>query len=807
MYFIQEPLFNILKKPGRRVYACILLMANLFFPAFYAFSENFQTQSFSTLNGLPSNTVYAMLQDRHGDIWFATEYGVSRYNGFRFENFNLEHGMSDNDVFKLFQDSKGRIWLFMSNGRVNYILNNKIHNPENTKFLRNLKCRSYFNGMLEEPDGSIWFTTKRDGVFRFFPDGRITRLKPIADIGGNLISPGIWRDGKGQIRICTENGIVNLSKNPGLVETGIPQTSDKVSFTKMLQDGRVLVCLENKILVCRPPSEGFSILGQKEGFSDFIVSGITENFGGNLWISGINGLHLFRNGRLSIENHQVFFNGKTISGFIFDRQDNLWISTLNEGVLLVRDKESQIFGQKHGLPDVPLTSLDFFNGSLYFGNDRGGTGFIRNNRAINLKMPGKLFPYGRGRIREFKADPFHKTNIWAVSENGLLLSDGKSIRSYFPMDSKTIEFEGNNILIGSSYRCKVLNYDLCGKTGSFVIREYGKTPIDSVKIVKRLSDIWPNFQYLLPDTRVYKLLKDSSGTIWMATHSGIFSLQFGKIVYLREKNKDLGYPFQSMCLLSNGTIAAGSNGRGIILIRQDGKTEWISRKNGLISNYIRTLKSQGKDSLWACTPAGLSLISTRFGGSCYKIRNWTSTQSGLVSNDVFDVAVHRDSLWLAIGNKIQCIPSFRIEKNYGIPRVEAEYIKINRTERKEVKEIIAPDQGNNFILIRLRNPDHRNTGKTEFQYRIIPDTLWKKVNENEIREVLKHPGLFNVELRRLANGIMEKEYPLISIKIEKNPGVLSNLDSIDWFLRIPAFALLTLFLLALYLEPFAPPKK
>ena len=95
-------------------------------------AEELQHLQISTRDGLTSNTVYAILQDNNGDIWFATEFGVSRFNGFVFENFNLEQGLSDNDVFKLFQDSKGRIWFFLSSGKVNYFDKGKIHNPENT---------------------------------------------------------------------------------------------------------------------------------------------------------------------------------------------------------------------------------------------------------------------------------------------------------------------------------------------------------------------------------------------------------------------------------------------------------------------------------------------------------------------------------------------------------------------------------------------------------------------------------------------------------------------------------------------------
>ena len=55
-------------------------------------------------------------------MWFATEYGVSRFDGFVFQNFGKQEGLSDDDVFGMFQDSKDRIWFLMSNGTLSYYI-------------------------------------------------------------------------------------------------------------------------------------------------------------------------------------------------------------------------------------------------------------------------------------------------------------------------------------------------------------------------------------------------------------------------------------------------------------------------------------------------------------------------------------------------------------------------------------------------------------------------------------------------------------------------------------------------------------
>jgi ligand-binding sensor domain-containing protein len=761
---------------------------------------DFSYKQISTRDGLPSNTVYSVLQDKKGDIWFATEYGVSRFNGFSFENFNLDQGLSDNDVFKLFQDSKGRIWFFLSSGKVNYFENGKIHNPENTELLRHLSAESYFNGFTEEPDGTIWLTTLRDGVFRISKEGKISRLKPISDLAGTHIAPGIWRDQKGEIRICTQAGIINLSRNPGIAEVPLSISPEEVKFSKILRSGQALLGLGEKLLLCRTSDKQVQEIGPNQGFRDNVVSNIEENTEGDIWISAINGMHVFSKGKFEKNMHRVYLQGKTLSGFLYDRQGNLWISTLNEGVLLVTDKESISFGKPKGIPDVPLTSLFFHANTLYLGNDRTGVGRLENEKVTMFDFNLNENLIGRGRIREFKSDPFDPSLFWIVSENGTFLTDGISLKGIYPSGIKTLEFQGDQIYIGGSSSCLRMPYSSYRIFGESMLKDFRTDKFNPERVQEKLRAATIKKQQLLPKTRVYKLIKDESGTIWMATHSGLFSLQFGKIIYHREQNQDFGYPFQNACLMGNGMLALSSNGRGVLILKPDGKIRWISTKHGLPSNYIRKLRPQGKDSLWVCTHSGLGLISNLFGESSQKIRNWTSFNSALVSNDVFDVLVKNDSLWLAAGSNLQCIPSFRSVKNFSIPRAEAESISINDKQFPPVENIEYQSIGNNFISIRLRNPDYRKLGNINFQYRFLPDTSWKAVNGNRIEEKIRIPGIYNVEIRRMLNFKPDVAYPLLQISLNKNITSIESLKNTDWYFRLPIFAIFTMLLLAIFNE-------
>ena len=56
--------------------------------------------------------MYEVIQDSKGYMWFATDRGVARFNGYEFHTFTTNDGLTDNTVFRLFEDYNGRIWMY-----------------------------------------------------------------------------------------------------------------------------------------------------------------------------------------------------------------------------------------------------------------------------------------------------------------------------------------------------------------------------------------------------------------------------------------------------------------------------------------------------------------------------------------------------------------------------------------------------------------------------------------------------------------------------------------------------------------------
>ena len=81
----------------------------------------------TTEDGLPSNNVYSVIQDRNGFLWFATDQGVVKYDGQKLKVFTTEDGLPTNDIFDLREDRWGRIWMFCKCENISYLRDDKIH--------------------------------------------------------------------------------------------------------------------------------------------------------------------------------------------------------------------------------------------------------------------------------------------------------------------------------------------------------------------------------------------------------------------------------------------------------------------------------------------------------------------------------------------------------------------------------------------------------------------------------------------------------------------------------------------------------
>jgi len=109
----------------------------LFFLAFnIIIAQDPYSIKYSIDEGLPTSNIYCAFEDSSGYIWFGTDVGVLKFDGYNFEHYSTDDGLGDNEVFKIYEDSNHRIWFLTLNGQLSFYYNGVFENTKNNDLLK-----------------------------------------------------------------------------------------------------------------------------------------------------------------------------------------------------------------------------------------------------------------------------------------------------------------------------------------------------------------------------------------------------------------------------------------------------------------------------------------------------------------------------------------------------------------------------------------------------------------------------------------------------------------------------------------------
>lgn len=171
----------------------------------------------STAEGLSSNTVYDLLQDRDGFIWMGASYGLCRYDGYSFANYyslsSDKHKNVDANIGNLYQDEKnGLLWIHSSTFTF------ACYNLRTGKFEdytnRNDESRSYRRFVMSDND--IWMFDTRSGVRHVAYENGTFKCTDYNNENGKLPDnhvPRLLVDKAYNVWILTDKGLLRIDRN------------------------------------------------------------------------------------------------------------------------------------------------------------------------------------------------------------------------------------------------------------------------------------------------------------------------------------------------------------------------------------------------------------------------------------------------------------------------------------------------------------------------------------------------------------------------------------------------------------------
>jgi len=328
--------------------------------------------NYNIYNGLPSNFIWDIEQDKKGYMWFATQLGVSRFDGYHFENFGIDKGLPSNDVRCIYSDSKGNIWFGTHGGGLSRYNNHHFINIGETEGL----CNDDIDIIFEDPDGGVWVTSVQDnsnGISRIYGDSVVNHSKSNG-LYDHLVlcyyvdkENHIWFGTRGGFAVFTVSGGKSRIIKTGLENEIVRSITEDYNGDIWIgtQDGGIYKYITELGTTVAVPNP----------YSDIILS-IANVDKEDLWFgsygNGAFKLNLMRNDFSIIEGTE----GQIIKDIVRDNSGRLWMIAHGDGIYMIEDVSVHHILAANNLPDNVVNAIDVDReGNVWFATISGVSKF------------------------------------------------------------------------------------------------------------------------------------------------------------------------------------------------------------------------------------------------------------------------------------------------------------------------------------------------------------------------------------------------------------------------------------------------
>lgn len=589
--------------------------------------EEYVIRNFTVQDGLPVNSVYQMVQDDEGYIWFRTLDGLVRYDGYEFRVFNFGNteGLYSNRVADMLKTSGNELWLIHVGGGA-------ITRKTGSSFIPYSSVVGDFKGdifrVIETKNGGIWISTT-EGIAEFNPQ---TESFEMIDVP--LLQSRTWAieaTFDGGIIVMNENGLV-IWKN-GIASLLIPIEKLPIPGDDVVQIKHVK---EDEVWVMG--DEGLFRYSLSEKRINYTYIDENEEF--SAW-----NLHFEEDGTVIINSTLGFYlldpELQTVKKLLpevtpFRIRTNLVYRGPNNESIRIGDDEVLIDGQNVLQTDDIISAFLDREGSLWVSTWQNGVFQIRRSDISNItqnEIPGfrNIYPVIQ----------LDDGTIWAGSfGGGIFRISGDSITNWTEENSSLTSNLGRFVYQDSNDTI----YAGLWNQGLWMYRNDDWEHIEDVQALT------------VSDVTIEAMHRDRSGRLFIGTSDQLVLNQNQKF---KRFDEAAGDAFRAVCVIkenSNGTLFFGTTGYGLTIL-SDGETANYTTQNSQIpSDFIRDIYMQSADTLWlAMDNFGLTRVTMSPDGlpeSFFSIID----RDGLVNNSLHRIIETPDGqLWISSNGGIMRI--------------------------------------------------------------------------------------------------------------------------------------------------------
>ena len=597
--------------------------------------------------GLSQSSVLSIAQDRTGFMWFATQDGLNKFDGYKFTVYSHDpldsNSISDIGIQKICVDVYGNLWIITLSGkleRYDYEHDLFLHYHVNkTKTIE--KPSEKISSITEDRTGQLWLCSGSGNIYLYdqIKDNFVYQQlsKSNDTLLNNLHAQCLYADKDGILWMGTWEGLIRFDFNNNNIKKYQHFPGDVQSLggnmvfgiTEDVEGNLWIATADGGVSVLNKTSRKFKVYQNNKSdpvslSSDRVMSIFSDSYS-NIWIGTIDkGLDLFNKNDKSFVHYQhvsssnwSISNGAVMSIYE-DRSGALWFGTLSGGINRFDRKSQNFLHISHNESDagsisnnIVLSICEDHTGTLWVGTDGGG---------LNLRKPGTYFfehyfqnPSGAGSNSITAIFEDRNGKIWIGTDPGANTAVGgvftydRNANSFIPFNEIILNGGGITSFYEDRYR------DLWISTSVDGVRRILSTNGD---IKKYKYD--KNTQGSLSGNSVFAIYEDKFSNIWIGT--------IGKGVNVFDRKSEsfktfINNPEDTNSISNNsiwcfgednnGTLWMGTWGGGLNRFnRLDETFKSFTVKNGLPSNVIYSIIPDKEGNLWLSTSHGLAKFNT-----------------------------------------------------------------------------------------------------------------------------------------------------------------------------------------------------
>ncbi|MNB95831.1 Aerobic respiration control sensor protein ArcB [compost metagenome] len=604
----------------------------------------------TVFDGLPSNTVNRMAEDRYGYLWIATNDGLARYDGRNYRIWRSEDGLRDNRIWSVLVDARNELWIGTENAGLVRMSADRRQLRFYDRSSQPLMGSNTVWSLAATPDGSIWFGTHEGGLYRLDSNDRLQRFLPEANNPRSVPAasvPYLATLADGSLWVGTKHGVARWTGTdferigsdlvPSLLINGLTAEPDGSLWISTLAGASV-----------RRPDGRFESVPWTLPAGDQVLGMMLRDEQGGHWLDTRSGLGRGIDGRYqTVPLYSAIARGlvrPNWTGAYEDREGGIWLASTNAGLwhLLPRWWQFSVFSR---LEDDPSSLRNSYvlgtspssNGGVWTVGSHGA--LDRFNPRTGVIEQHRTFVNGMHWLTSVRED--RQGRVWVGSTDALMRYDPRrgELRRWGRDSGADATMEGN---IEAMMTCDgdslwlMLSAGLQQRDLDGHVRRQLENGQDGLQAGQLNLDvecgpqdrIWlassrgllqwqPDAQRFqpvpgAPATAVYALHVGKDGQVWLSEDGRLsrYLWSQGRLERQAVVGAEQGYPAISATglVVDAQGVAWATSARGLVRVSADGESVRLyGVHDGLPSQEFRehTLIASAAGRMVAGTPAGV----------------------------------------------------------------------------------------------------------------------------------------------------------------------------------------------------------